>query len=297
MDCLDNETPITSLPCQWKAPKKRKESTLPIAQVKFEKHTYGKQKTRKYDLLENFDPRPTQYRGTAKDHLPALLDKVRGKGLCISLLFDESYQNSSIADLPADTTLPSTESLKQTIEAFKSSLSLNEEKVRKIEHDTRQQKNSSLWFEMRRYRLTASLFGSVLQRRSDTPPDSLVLKILQPKQFSSPATEWGNTYESVAIAEYVQYQHSQGHSGLTVSPSGFHISLSHPYLGASPDGAVYDPSNIQQPFGFIEVKCPYTACNMTPVEACSLPKFYCTLTKNQHGHEQMMLQTSHQYYA
>ena len=44
MDCLDDETPITSLPCQWKAPKKRKESTLPIAQVKFEKHTYGKQK-------------------------------------------------------------------------------------------------------------------------------------------------------------------------------------------------------------------------------------------------------------
>ena len=244
MDHLDDETPITSLPCQWKAPKKRKESTLPIAQVKFEKHTYGKTKTRKYDLLENFDPQPTQYRGTAKDHLLALLDKVRGKGMCISLLYDESYQNSSIADSPADTTLPSTDSLKQTIEAFKSSLSLNEEITCKIERDTRQQKNSTLWFEMRCYHLTASLFGNVPQRRPDTPPDSLVLKILQPKQFSSSATEWDNTHESVAIAEYVQYQHSHGHFGLTISPSGFYISLSHPYLGASPEGAVYDPSNI-----------------------------------------------------
>ena len=56
MDHLADEIPITSLPCQWKAPKKRKESTLPIAQVKFEKHTKGRTKTRKYDLLENFDP-------------------------------------------------------------------------------------------------------------------------------------------------------------------------------------------------------------------------------------------------
>ena len=174
---------------------------------------------------------------------------------------------------------------------------MTEEEIRKVEHDTRQQKNSSLWYEMRYYRLTASFFGSILQRRSDTPPDSLVLKILQPKQFSSAATEWGNTHESVAIAEYIQYQHSHGHAELIVSPSGFHVSLSHPYLGASPDGAMYDPTNVNQPFGFIEVKCPYTARNITPVETCLLPKFCCTLTKNHHGHEQMILPTSHQYYA
>ena len=44
LDHLDDETPITSLPCQWKPPKKRKESTLPIAHIKFEKYTYGKSK-------------------------------------------------------------------------------------------------------------------------------------------------------------------------------------------------------------------------------------------------------------
>ena len=37
----------------------------------------GNQK--KYELLENFDPRPAQYRGTAKDHLQPLLNKVQGK--------------------------------------------------------------------------------------------------------------------------------------------------------------------------------------------------------------------------
>ena len=61
VDDLNDETPVTSLPCQWKPPKQRKESTLPIAQAKFEKHTFGKTKKRKYTLLDDFDPRPTQY--------------------------------------------------------------------------------------------------------------------------------------------------------------------------------------------------------------------------------------------
>ena len=44
LDHLDDETPITSLPCQWKPPKKRKESTLPIAHVKLENILMGNQK-------------------------------------------------------------------------------------------------------------------------------------------------------------------------------------------------------------------------------------------------------------
>ena len=83
------------------------------------------------------------------------------------------------------------------------------------------------------------------------------------------------------MKSYVQYQHSNGHSSLTVTPVGFHISLTHPYLGASPDGAVYDPSAEGEPFGFVEIKCPYTAQNMTPVEACSLPSFFVPCHKTQ----------------
>ena len=251
-----------------------------MAEAKFQKHTFGKTKKREYALLDDFDPRPTQYRGTAKDHLPTLLDKLRGKSLCLSLLFDKSCQNNTIYS-PVDTRMPSVQSLKQTVEAFKSSLMINEEGICKIENATREQQASSLWYEARRYRLTASMFGTILRRKPDTPPDNLVLRILQPKNFTSPATEWGKTQESVAMKSYVQYQHSNGHSSLTVTPVGFHISLTHPYLGASPDGAVYDPSTEGEPFGFVEIKCPYTARNMTPVEACSLPSFFVPCHKTQ----------------
>ena len=77
---------VTSYPCQWKQPKKRKESNLPMSDVVFEKHTYGNTRKRKSKVAEDFDSLPLEYRGTTKDRLPFLLDKLQGKELCISLL-------------------------------------------------------------------------------------------------------------------------------------------------------------------------------------------------------------------
>ena len=90
--------------------------------------------------------------------------------------------------------------------------------------------------------------------------------------------------------------HSHGHIELSVVSCGFHISQSHPYLGASLDGAVYDPSNLEQP-EFLEIKCPYTARNVSPVEACTFPGFFCATVRKADGKESVVLQTSHSYYA
>ena len=91
--------------------------------------------------------------------------------------------------------------------------------------------------------------------------------------------------------------HNHGQIELSVVSCGFHISQSHPYLGVSPHGAVYDPCNLDQPFGFLEIKCPYTACNVAPVEACTFPGFFCTTVRKADGKESVVLQTSHSYYA
>ena len=59
VDCPDEEAvPIISLPCRWKLPKKRKESTMPMSVAIFTKHAYDKTKKRKLEPLEDFDPRP-----------------------------------------------------------------------------------------------------------------------------------------------------------------------------------------------------------------------------------------------
>ena len=164
--------PVASYPCQWKQPKKRKESTLRMGDTIFEKHVLGREHKRKLVAVEDFDPRPPKYRGTAKEHLPELLEKVRGQGLCVSLLLDPNVRHwdNSVVATPSTPLLPGRSGLADTIAAFKESLKLPEEKIKEIELRTRNQRESNQWFEVRRYRLTSSLFGQVLRRRSDTPP-------------------------------------------------------------------------------------------------------------------------------
>ena len=301
---LEDNLPVTSYSCQWKAPRKRKESNLPIAEATFEKHMYGKQRKRSFQAIEDFDPRPAEYRGTASQNLPSLLHKIRGEQLCISLLLDPTFRHSDDDKHTSGSQcsqltprLPDVNDLKATILAFKATLRVTEDEIRRIEQNTREQRNSSHWYEARCFRLTASLFGAVLQRRDTTPPDSLVMRIIQPRQFSSAAIEWGIQHESVAIKEYIKHQHERGHDDLVVAPSGFLVSHSHPCLGASPDGAVFDPSTPQQPYGFLEVKCPYSLRNVSPVDACTAPGFFCTLESNPDGSKYVSLARKHAYFA
>ena len=58
-DSSDEEAlPITSYLCKWNAPRKRKESNLPISQASFMKHVYGRERKHQLKPVEDFDPRP-----------------------------------------------------------------------------------------------------------------------------------------------------------------------------------------------------------------------------------------------
>ena len=72
----EDPLPVTSYLCQWKQPKKRKESTLKVSEANIEKHVYGRVRKIKLANLEDFDPRPVEYQGTANDNMKQLLDKV-----------------------------------------------------------------------------------------------------------------------------------------------------------------------------------------------------------------------------
>lgn len=86
--------------------------------------------------LETFDPRPIEFKGTAGVNLPALLDKVRGNGLAISLLLDRTticWSDESNAAQPRQPQLPSIEELRERVAELKKSLQLPAEKCREIE--------------------------------------------------------------------------------------------------------------------------------------------------------------------
>ena len=64
-------------------------------------------------------------------------------------------------------------------------------------------------------------------------------------------------------------------------------------MGASPDGAVYDPSHKDTPFGFVEIKCPYSVRDLTPIEASHTSGFCCV--ENNLGN--LELKEKHSYFA
>lgn len=95
----------------------------------------------------------------------------------------------------------------------------------------------------------------------------LVLRTIEPKQFTSAATEWGKETEAIALQEYEVNLKSLGHSDITVCRAGFVVCESHPFLGASPDGYVHDPSRKEQ-YGLFEIKCPYKYREFSVEDAC-----------------------------
>lgn len=292
--------PITSYACQWIQPRKRKESNKQMAGAKFEKHVYGRQCKHTIKSIEDFDPRPPECIGTAQASLGEFLTKMRGKGLGVSALMDPKVRVwkpgcSSDATPEGPPSLPSKEELICRVSAFKESLKVSAERVCEIEKNTRDQSQSPLWYSERQFRLTASFFGEVRRRLPSTPPESLVLRILGLRKFTAKATEWGMEQEPLALEAYVRHQHASGHDGLFACKSGFLISVTHPYLGASPDACVHDPT-FEEIFGLAEIKCPYSQRNNTPEEACSGKDLCCTLEQSS-TETRLKLKPSHPYYS
>ena len=72
-----------------------------------------------------------------------------------------------------------------------------------VQH-TVDQSNSKLWFSMRAGRVTASTFYAACHTRIEKPAMSVLRSICVPNahRFSSAATDWGKTHESIARDPY-----------------------------------------------------------------------------------------------
>lgn len=123
---------------------------------------------------------------------------------------------------------------------------LQADNIHEIQLATVGQHDNARWFEVRRNRLTASLFGRICQRRDATPCHSFVKNLLYSSHhLTTPGILYGRLHEKTAIEKYQELKN------VKVSPSGFFISEELPYLGASPDGLVAEN-------GLVEVKCLYS---------------------------------------
>ena len=271
-----------------------------MSEAKFQKHTYGRTPKHQIVSLEQFDPRPEEYRGTAQSGLKRFLQATKGMGLCLSLLFDEStrvWKTSSTTDddmpTPLEYNILPKQVVQSEVNSFEESLAVTEADICRIERETREQRESLKWFQYRRFRITASYFGEVCRRKDTTKPESLVSRILglHPHKDTA-AMSWGKSNESLALDRYKQEKVTSGNEHIVVTTSGLWVSPEHPFLGAFPDAAIYDPSE-SQAFGFAEVKCPYKYKDMFPKDACA----FCCDVVQEGGREQLKLKQTHPYYS
>ncbi len=160
-----------------------------------------------------------------------------------------------------------------------------------IEQQIQDQADSVEWSIERRKRLTASVVGGIAKMRSTTNKAKKVEGLLYTRFRGNVATRYGTTMEDITKVQYETFQRQNGHPDLKVENCGLAISLENPWLAASPDGLVTDPSDATRPLGLIEIKNPHSVRSQTLVEACQKSSF-CLENNN----DSFKLKTRHDYY-
>ena len=121
-----------------------------------------------------------------------------------------------------------------------------------------------------------------------------IKSLFEEKDLSTiPAIAHGQRFEDAARTDYLESKRMAGHGNLQVRRCGLLLHPSYKYIGASPDGQVYDPSSSGHSHGLLEIKCPHTPYlqDLTPEEACDLTGFCAKLVNGRPE-----LQENHAYY-
>lgn len=147
--------------------------------------------------------------------------------------------------------------------------------ARKIEAATREQSDSVEWHRLRKTRITSSRFREVCHVRGNSSSEHLADRIRRGTAQTA-AMKRGLSLEPVAIQEYCKSKN------INYWPCGFVIHPDAPWLGSSPDGVVFDPTE-RAPFGLVEIKCP----NAKSYVDCTYLKLHCG---------NMKLKSQHSYY-
>jgi hypothetical protein len=147
---------------------------------------------------------------------------------------------------------------------------------------TKDQANCPLWYAERKKRLTASNFGRICKMTDRTDPKKLARDLLYrdiPPWV--PAIRYGRDMEAVARKKY---REKNGR----VCPAGLLIHSSLTYLACSSDSYAPDSDKI------IEIKCPYSVRDLTPVQAARSSNSFCSSYLPSTG--QLRLKREHNYF-
>ena len=163
-----------------------------------------------------------------------------------------------------------------------------------IECNTRQQSENEEWMKERKMRITASCVGGIAKMRKTTKRSKKVEELLYSTFRGNEATRYGQEMEEQTRKDYEVHQQQNGHGGLKTQPVGLVINSDNPWLAATPDNRVYDPSETPTA-GLAEYKNPFASRDITLSEACTKSTF-CLKMNEKEGEVKFQLKRQHNYF-
>ena len=203
------------------------------------------------------------------------------------------HDGSNVDDISTD--LPTCDLQDLMVSYYKANIVVNDSRAAYIQLTTMKHgsdnKASILWKEERRLRVTSSNVGAIAKRRSTTKVGPLVHQLLYSSFRGNRATSWGLLQEEDTEKQYQEYMKEQCADFKVNGNCGLYVSTQYPWLAATPDGLVHDPS-ITPSRGLVEYKNPHTCRNSTIIEAMRNKKIKFLTIIN----DKVSLKRSHQYY-
>ena len=203
------------------------------------------------------------------------------------------HDGSNVDDISTD--LPTCDLQDLMVSYYKANIVVNDSRAAYIQLTTLKHssdnKASILWKEERRLRVTSSNVGTIAKRRSTTKVGPLVHQLLYSSFRGNRATSWGLLQEEDTEKQYREYMKEQCADFKVNGSCGLYVSTQYPWLAATPDGLVHDPS-ITPSRGLVEYKNPHTCRNSTIIEAMrnKMIKFLTIIN------DKVSLKRLHQYY-
>ena len=137
---------------------------------------------------------------------------------------------------------------------IKKKLSLSSEEIKEVEQQTRMQSKSARWEEERRVRITASKCHRIAKMKQTTSPTKAAMEILHfSRNIQTKAMKEGLEREGDIRELYMEHMETSRQTRVNVDKCSLLISPSHGFLGASPDGLVFD-AMAEDPNGLLEMK-------------------------------------------
>ncbi|KAL5010799.1 hypothetical protein ScPMuIL_013104 [Solemya velum] len=195
----------TSIKCKWNNPRKRKPSPKKSSDLTFKKYKFEQSSPApRMKTLNNASQitctfneesfrKNLQLCNPRADWLRNFVTK-RTEQPIIAEFLDINFQYQDLVNLSDNT-------IQNEIEEIFKKMTMTSEETEALEKLTRGQNKNPRWSEERSKRITASNFGTIVNKKDSTKPDGIIRQMLY-TTLNNRYVNWGKKHEPAAIMKY-----------------------------------------------------------------------------------------------